>query len=180
MTMCLILIILTYHANLFGAHSELFESSKNISVPTHTNIENLDIKQLKAIVNDQDQIIQKQKEVIDNHIDRHIENIKKNRRRFTENIVKPDENIDKYFKELRDIDDKKLDNKEYESEEDIIEKNKKMIKVVKRYLEDPVMRGYNIYESEQYSKLLEIGNIYIDEKISHPEPSYWSKNINSK
>ena len=39
------------------------------------------------------------------------------------------------------------------------------------------MRGSNIYESEQYSKLLEIGNIKIDDSTKLPNPMYYSKSF---
>ena len=170
--MILILLILIYHANIFGKQKELFESKKNILQSEYYNVDNLDIKQLKNIVNEQNQLITKQKELIEEY----VEKIEKNKRKYNQNIVKPTEDVEKYFEELRKLNDKDI--KINESEEDMIEKNQKLIKVVKRYLEDPVMRGYNIYESEQYSKLLEIGNIKIDDKITPPHPSQWSININ--
>jgi predicted PurR-regulated permease PerM len=170
--MILILIILTYHANVFGKKKELIDSSNDIIKPKYDNIDNLDIKQLKNIVNEQNELISKQKEIIENH----IEKINKNNKKYTENIIKPNENIDDYFKKLREITDNNIKNNI--SEEDMIEKNQKLLKVVKRYLEDPLMRGYNIYESEQYSKLLEIGNIQIRDKVTPPHPQKWSININ--
>lgn len=171
--MILILLILIYHANIFGIKKELYDSKKNIITPNYENIDNLDIKQLKNIVNEQNELIIKQKEVIEEY----VKKIENNKKKYNNNVIKPTEDIENYFKELRDINDSSI--KINESEENMLEKNQKLIKVVKRYLEDPLMRGYNIYESEQYSKLLEIGNIQIDNKEKLPKPSYWSKNINT-
>jgi superfamily I DNA/RNA helicase len=171
-SMILILLILIYHANIFGKQKELFESKQNILRSEYYNVDNLDIKQLKNIVNEQNQLITKQKELIGEY----VEKIEKNKRKYNENIIKPTEDVEKYFEELRKLNDSSI--KTNQSEEDMIEKNQKLVQVVKRYLEDPLMRGYNIYESEQYSKLLEIGNIKIDDKITPPHPSQWSININ--
>lgn len=170
--MILILLILIYHANIFGKKKELFDSKKNIITPSYKNIDNLDIKQLKNIVNEQNELINKQREVISEYVDK----IESNKKKYNINVIKPTDDIENYFKELRDINDSSI--KINESDENMLEKNQKLIKVVKRYLEDPLMRGYNIYESEQYSKLLEIGNIQINNKEKLPKPSYWSKNIN--
>ena len=75
------------------------------------------------------------------------------------------EDIEKYFKEMQENYDKIIRNNQHiEEESDITEKYK--INIVKRYLEDPIMRGSNIYDSEQYSRLLDIGNIKIDEKVN--------------
>jgi DNA primase catalytic subunit len=171
--MILILLILMYHANIFGKKKELYDSKKNIIIPNYENIDNLDIKQLKNIVNEQNELINKQKQVIEEY----VEKIENNKKKYNTNVIKPTEDIENYFKELRDINDSSI--KINESEENMLEKNQKLIEVVKRYLEDPLMRGYNIYESEQYSKLLEIGNIQIDNKEKLPKPSYWSININT-
>ena len=172
--MILILLLLVYYTNIFGKQAEYMESSKKIQNSNYENIDNLDIKQLKNVVENQNQLIIKQKEVIDEYIDK----IEKTRKKYTTNIIKPSEDIELYFEEQRKIIDDAVKLNEKNSEEDIMEKNQKLIKVVKRYLEDPVTRGYNIYESEQYSKLLEIGNIQINNKETPPNPSYWAKNIN--
>jgi hypothetical protein len=170
--MILILIILIYHANIFGNKKELFDSKENIIKPVYKNIDNLDIKQLKNIINEQNKLINKQEEIISNY----VEKIESNKKKYHNTIIKPNEDIDNYFKNLREINDKII--KTDKIEENLLEKNKKLLQVVKRYLEDPLMRGYNIYDSEQYSKLLEIGNIQLDNKEKLPLPSYWSKNIN--
>ena len=79
-----------------------------------------------------------------------------------------------------DILDMNLKKTDTNLNEDILEQNKKSLNIIKRYLEDPVMRGHNIYESEQYSKLMEIGNIQVDNPETVPKPLFWSKNINKQ
>jgi hypothetical protein len=136
-------------------------------------IDNLDIKQLKNVINEQNKLIEKQSEVIGTYVTK-IEN---NNNRFCQNVIKPSDDIEKYFNNVREENDKIIKNNQLIQEEsDISEKYK--INIIKRYLEDPVMRGSNIYESEQYSKLMEIGNINIDEPQNPPNPKGWSININ--
>jgi hypothetical protein len=171
----LIVVVLTYHANIFGLKKELFTAQSNIVVPNNTNIDNLDIKQLKNIVKDQQEVINKQSTMINSY----IEKTEKQKARYNTNVVKPNEDIDAYFKSAREENDKVVQlNQIEEDNKDIDKYYKSKIEVVKTYLEDPLMRGSNIYESEQYSKLLEIGNIQLDNKISPPNPARFSKSIN--
>ncbi len=171
--MIMILILLIYYSNVFSSQSEHINSSQKILNSNYTNIDNLDIKQLKNIVKDQNETLEKQKKLIEEY----VEKIEKNTRKYTTNIISPSGDVEMYFKELRKLNDSSIKSNELD-EEDIMEKNKKLIQVMKRYLEDPLMRGYNIYDSEQYSKLLEIGNIQITNKNTPPNPLNWSININ--
>lgn len=58
---------------------------------------------------------------------------------------------------------------------------KTKIEYVKSYLEDPATRGYNIYESEQFSKLLDIGNIKVNDKVEPlPYPTNYARSIELK
>lgn len=171
--MIIVLFILTYQSNIFNKQKEQLDATNNIIKPDNTNIDNLDIKQLKNVINEQNKLIDKQSEVINNYVTK----IEKNNNRFSQNVIKPSEDIEKYFNDAREENDKIIKNNQHNEEEsDITQKYK--INIVKRYLEDPIMRGSNIYESEQYSKLLEIGNIKIDNKINPPNPKGWSININ--
>ena len=45
------------------------------------------------------------------------------------------------------------------------------INIVKSYLEDPIMRGANVYNSEQYTRLGDIGEIKLDDNTLLPKPS---------
>jgi len=172
--MIIIVMILTYHANIFKLNKELLTAQNTIPKPNDKNIDNLDVKQLKSIVSQQNDIINKQSEVIN----KYVENTENNKKRFNTNVVKPDENIDKYFDKIRNETDEVIKkNQTQEDNIDVAEHYKSKIEIVKSYLEDPIMRGSNIYESEQYSKLLEIGNIKIDEAINPPNPMNYSKNF---
>jgi hypothetical protein len=171
----LIVVVLTYHANIFGFKKELFTAQANIVVPNNTNIDNLDIKQLKNIVKDQQEVINKQSTMINTY----IEKTEKQKAKYNTNVVKPNEDIDAYFKSEREENDKVVKlNQIEEDNKDIDKYYKSKIEIVKTYLEDPLMRGSNIYESEQFSKLLEIGNIQLDNKITPPHPARFSKSIN--
>lgn len=171
--MIMILILLIYYSNVFSSQSEHIDSSKKILNSNYTNIDNLDIKQLKNIMKEQNETLEKQKKIIEEY----LEKIEKNKKKYNTNIINPSEDVEMYFKQLRNQTDNFMNLNEID-EEDVIEKNKKLIQVMKRYLEDPLMRGYNIYDSEQYSKLLEIGNIQINNKNTPPNPLNWSININ--
>ncbi len=172
--MLIIVLILTYHANIFKSTKEFLTAQNTIIKPDNTNVDNLDIKQLKTILSQQNDIINKQNEVIN----KYVETTENNKKRFNTNIVKPNEDIDKYFDKIRTDNDKIIKQNQAEEDNiDIAEHYKSKITVVKSYLEDPIMRGSNIYESEQYSKLLEIGNIKIDEKITPPNPMHYSKSF---
>ncbi len=170
----IVVLILTYHANIFKSTKEFLTAQNTIVKPDNTNIDNLDVKQLKNILSQQNEIINKQSEVIN----KYVENTENSKKRFNTNLVKPDENIDIYFDKIRDEYDEVIKkNQNQEDNIDLAEHYKSKIQIVKSYLEDPIMRGSNIYESEQYSKLLEIGNIKIDEKITPPNPINYSKNF---
>jgi hypothetical protein len=172
--MLIVVLILTYHANIFKSTKEFLTAQNTIIKPDNTNVDNLDVKQLKTIVSQQNDIINKQNEVIN----KYVETTENNKKRFNTNVVKPNEDIDKYFDKIRTDNDKIIKQNQAEEDNiDIAEHYKSKITVVKSYLEDPIMRGSNIYESEQYSKLLEIGNIKIDEKITPPNPMHYSKSF---
>jgi hypothetical protein len=172
--MIIVVLILTYHANIFKSTKEFLTAQNTIIKPDNTNIDNLDVKQLKTIVSQQNEIINKQSEVIN----KYVENTENSKKRFNKNIIKPDENIDKYFDKIRDETDEVIKKNQTEEDNiDLAEHYKSKIQIVKSYLEDPIMRGANIYESEQYSKLLEIGNIKIDDSTKLPNPMYYSKNF---
>lgn len=175
--MFLILIIMIYNANIFGKKKEIFDSHNKIIKPDNANIDNLDVKQLKKLVSEQNLLISKQTELINNYVD----NIEKNRNKYTQNIIKPTEDIENYFNKVRELNDEIIRSNQTDIDDDnILDKYKNNIKIIKTYLEDPVMRGSNIYESEQYSKLLQIGNIVIDEPNTPPHPMKWSININKQ
>ena len=172
--MIFVIFILTYHANIFKSTKEYLTAQNTIIKPNNENIDNLDIKQLKNIVSQQNEIINKQSEVIN----KYVENSENTKKRFNTHVVKPHEDIDKYFNTIRDETDEIIKkNQTHEDNIDIAEQYKNKIKIVKSYLEDPIMRGSNIYESEQYSKLLEIGNIKIDDSVKPPNPMYHSKSL---
>jgi len=172
--MLIVVLILTYHANIFKSTKEFLTAQNTIIKPDNTNVDNLDVKQLKTIVSQQNDIINKQNEVIN----KYVETTENNKKRFNTNVVKPNEDIDKYFDKIRDENDSVIKkNQSHEDNIDVAEHYKSKIQIVKSYLEDPIMRGSNIYESEQYSKLLEIGNIKIDEKITPPNPMHYSKSF---
>ena len=172
--MTIVVLILTYHANIFKSTKEFLTAQNTIVKPDNTNIDNLDVKQLKSIVAQQNEIINKQSDVIN----KYVQNTENTKKRFNTNVVKPDENIDKYFDKIRDETDEVIKKNQIEEDNiDLAEHYKSKIKIVKSYLEDPIMRGSNIYESEQYSKLLEIGNIKIDDSTKLPNPMYYSKSF---
>lgn len=54
------------------------------------------------------------------------------------------------------------------------------INIVKSYLEDPIMRGANIYNSEQYTRLDDIGEIKLDDNALLPKPSNFIGNPTTK
>jgi len=175
--MFIILIIIAYNANIFGQKKEIFDAHNKIIKPDNTNIDNLDVKQLKKLVSEQNMLINKQTELINNYVDK----IEKNRTKYIQNIIKPQEDIENYFNKVRELNDEVIRNNQTDIENDnILDRYKNNIKIIKTYLEDPIMRGANIYESEQYSKLLQIGNIVIDEPNTPPHPMKWSININKQ
>jgi len=65
--------------------------------------------------------------------------------------------------------DKKNNKLKYITYEDDYYKLK--INIVKTYLEDPITRGANIYTSEQYAKLDDIGEIKLDDNALLPKAS---------
>ena len=172
--MLIVVLILTYHANIFKSTKEFLTAQNTIVKPDNTNIDSLDVKQLKSLITQQNEIINKQSEVIN----KYVETTENNKKRFNTNVVKPDENIDKYFDKIRNETDEVIKKNQTEEDNiDLAEHYKNKIQIVKSYLEDPIMRGSNIYESEQYSKLLEIGNIKIDEAEKPPKPMHYSKSF---
>ena len=174
--MVIIALILTFHANIFGKNKEFLEAKTHIIKPDNVNIDNLDIKQLKNIVSKQTELINKQSTVINNYIEKKDNDNKINEQRFNKNIVKPDENIDKYFENIRQTNDTIIKNNQ-DNQDNINIGDRYKITMIKTYLEDPIMRGSNIYDSEQYSKLLEIGNIQIDNKNTPPNPMHFSRSF---
>ena len=50
------------------------------------------------------------------------------------------------------------------------------INIVKTYLEDPLMRGSNVFDSEQYSRLFDIGEIKLDNNSKIPKPTHFIGN----
>lgn len=174
--MVIIAIILTFQANIFGQNKEFFDAKINIIKPDNVNIDDLDVKQLKNIVSKQTELIDKQSKVINNFIEKTDNINKKNEQRFNQNVIKPDENIDKYFESIRNTNDTIIKNNQ-ENDDNLNIGDRYKITMVKTYLEDPIMRGSNIYESEQYSKLLEIGNIQIDNKNTPPNPMHFSRSF---
>lgn len=177
--MFLILIIIAYNANIFSHKNEIFDAHNKIIKPDNTNIDNLDVKQLKKLVNEQNLLINKHTELINNYVDK----IEKKRIKYTQNIIKPDDDIENYFNKVRELNDEVIRSNQTDIDIDndnILDRYKNNIKIIKTYLEDPIMRGANIYESEQYSKLLQIGSIVIDEPNTPPHPMKWSININKQ
>lgn len=63
----------------------------------------------------------------------------------------------------------KTDKSKYLTYEDDYYKFK--INIVKTYLEDPITRGANVYASEQYSRVDDIGEIKLDDNSLLPKPS---------
>lgn len=54
------------------------------------------------------------------------------------------------------------------------------INIVKSYLEDPILRGANIYKSEQYTRLADIGEIKLDDNALLPKASNFIGNPSTK
>ena len=87
------------------------------------------------------------------------------------NIKQPDFVLYDEMKALNnDKNNNKKENKlKYITYEDDFYKFK--INIVKTYLEDPITRGANIYGSEQYAKLDDIGQINLDDNSLLPKAS---------
>ena len=83
------------------------------------------------------------------------------------NIKQPDFILYDEMKALNN--DKKENKSKYITYEDDYYKLK--INIVKTYLEDPLTRGANIYSSEQYAKLDDIGEIKLDDNALLPKAS---------
>jgi hypothetical protein len=144
-----------------------------------TKVEFNDIKQLlqkqNHIINKQTELLDKQAKLLDK-----IPQINKiTHNKYDDAIIEhKDENIEVYFKDLRAINDTNIKN---EADIDYEEYYRNNIKYVKSYLEDPATRGYNIYESEQFSKLLDIGNIKVNDKVEPlPYPTNYARSIELK
>lgn len=167
----LIVIIITYYAINYGNIINKIEALNTIKIPKYDNIESYDIKQLRNVVKEQNNIITKQSELINDYIN-------KNEKKFYRNEIKPDDNFENYFKELQSENDKIIEKNQNSDEDfDILNHYKKHLNIVKTYLEDPITRGSNIYESELHSKVLEIGNIKLDNGSKLPNPTNYSINI---
>jgi hypothetical protein len=89
------------------------------------------------------------------------------------NIKKPDFTL---YDEMVELNNDKKENKlnklnksKYITYEDDFYKLK--INIVKTYLEDPITRGANIYASEQYAKIDDIGQINLDDNSLLPKAS---------
>ena len=144
-----------------------------------TKVEFNDIKQLLQKQND---IINKQTELLDKQAQLlgKIPQINKiTHNKYDDAIIEhKDENIEVYFKDLRAINDTNIKN---EADIDYEEYYRNKIQYVKSYLEDPATRGYNIFESEQFSKLLDIGNIKVNDKVEPlPYPTNYARSIELK
>lgn len=83
------------------------------------------------------------------------------------NIKKPDFIL--YDEMIALNNDKKEKKSKYITYEDDFYKLK--INIVKTYLEDPITRGANIYASEQYAKIDDIGQINLDDNSLLPKAS---------
>ena len=166
----LIVIIITYYAINYGNIINKMEALNTIKIPKYDNIDSYDIKQLKNIVHEQNDVITKQSEIINNYIN-------KNEKKFYRNEIKPDEDFENYFKQLQHENDKIIEAQDKNDDIDILSHYKKHLNIVKTYLEDPVTRGSNIYESELYSKLLDVGNIKLTNGYKLPHPNNYSINI---
>ena len=170
----LISIIIIYYAVNYGNIKTRIEALNDIKLPESVNIESYDMKELKKIVDDQTHIIDQQTHIINDYITKK----EKDEKKYYVNEIKPDEDFEMYFKQLQEENDKTIDNTfKNDTDYDILNHYKSNLNIVKTYLEDPVTRGSNIYNSEQYSKLLEIGNIKLDNGVKLPHPSDWSINI---
>ena len=144
-----------------------------------TKVEFNDIKQLLQKQND---IINKQTELLDKQAQLlgKIPQINKiTHNKYDDAIIEhKDENIEVYFKDLRAINDTNI---KTEADIDYEEYYRNKIQYVKSYLEDPATRGYNIFESEQFSKLLDIGNIKVNDKVEPlPYPTNYARSIELK
>jgi hypothetical protein len=170
----LIAIIIFYYAINYGDIKTRIEAFNDIKLPESENIESYDMRTLKKIVDEQNDIIDKQSHIINDY----ITTKEKNEKKYYVNEIKPDEDFENYFKELQDENDKTVNNTlKDDTDYDILNHYKTNLNIVKTYLEDPVTRGSNIYDSEQYSKLLDVGNIILDNGVKLPHPDQWSINI---
>jgi len=167
----LISIVIVYYAINYGNIKAKSEAFTQIKLPNN-DIDIYEIRELKKIVDNQNHIINNQKNIIDDYITK--KNIDNNK--FYRNEIKPEEDVEEYFKKIQEENDKEI-KKNIMDDIDILDYYKSHLEVVKSYLEDPVTRGSNIYESEQYSKLLEVGNINLNNGVKLPHPNYWSINI---
>ena len=66
----LIVIIITYYAINYGNIINKMEALNTIKIPKYDNIDSYDIKQLKTIVHEQNDIITKQSEIINDYINK--------------------------------------------------------------------------------------------------------------
>lgn len=167
-------IIIFYYAVNYGNIKTRIEAFNQIKLPDTTNLESYDMRELKKIVNEQNDIIDKQSHLINDYINKK----EKQEKKYYVNEIKPDEDFELYFKQIQEDNDKLIDKTlDKDIDYDILNHYKSHLKVVKTYLEDPITRGSNIYNSEQYSKVLEVGNIKLDNGVKLPHPDNWSINI---
>lgn len=184
-------------------NNKIFEINKSIDNNVNqikTNIDNYNISKIKQeqedlllqtkeefndikqLLQKQNDIINKQTELLDKQaklLDKIPEINKITHNKYDDSIIEhKDENIEVYFKELRAINDTNIKN---DADIDYEEYYKNKIQYVKSYLEDPATRGYNIFESEQFSKLLDIGNIKVNDKSEPlPYPTNYARSIELK
>lgn len=91
------------------------------------------------------------------------------------NIKKPDFTL---YDVMHKVDEDKKNNKNITTYEDKYYNFE--INIVKSYLEDPIMRGANVYNSEQYTRLNDIGEIKLDDNVLLPKPSNFIGNPTTK
>jgi hypothetical protein len=170
----LIAVIIFYYAVNYGYIKTRVEAFNQIKLPETKNIESYDMRELKKVVDEQNNIIDKQSHIINDYINKKNKEDKK----YYINEIKPDEDFELYFKQIQEENDKMVDKTlGNDTDYDVLNHYKSNLNLVKTYLEDPITRGSNIYDSEQYSKLLEIGNIKLDNGVKLPHPDKWSINI---
>jgi hypothetical protein len=91
------------------------------------------------------------------------------------NIKKPDFTL---YDVMHKVDEDRQNNTNVTTYEDKYYNLK--INIVKSYLEDPILRGANIYKSEQYTRLDDIGEIKLDDNALLPKASNFIGNPSTK
>jgi hypothetical protein len=190
-------IISESNKNIFDTNIKNINKNINTSINKY-NINNIDkireeqeiilqqtkveFEDIKHLLNKQNEIITKQTELLDKQsklLDKIPYINKITHSKYDDSIIEhKNENIEVYFKELRASNDTKI---AQDNDIDYNEYYKDKVKYIKSYLEDPATRGYNIYESEQFSKLLDIGNIKVNDKVEPlPHPTNYAKSLELK